>query len=63
VTTTIRQKWQGFVQRVNNWLLTMDADPLEDMHRRVRQLEAAMSQMEARRRPAAPPHIEGDCGW
>jgi hypothetical protein len=39
----ISQKWKSFRQRVNNWLLTMDADPLEDLHCRVRRLEAAIN--------------------
>jgi hypothetical protein len=63
MTKPISQRWKDFMQTVNNWLLTMDADPLEDIHRRVRRLEAAISQMEARRRSAEPHHIEGDLGW
>jgi hypothetical protein len=63
MTKLISQKWKDFMQTVNNWLLTMDADPLEDIHRRVRRLEAAISQIEARRRSAEPNHIEGDLGW
>ena len=51
------------MQMVNNWLRTMDADPLEDIHRRVRRLEAAISQMEARRRSTELHHMEGDQGW
>jgi hypothetical protein len=51
----IGQKWSSFREIVNNWLLTMDADPLEDIHRRVRRLETAFSQMDARRR-----YIEAD---
>jgi len=61
----IGQKWKVFMQIVNYWLLTMDADPLEDIHRRVRRLEAAISQMEAGRRSAEPDRvtlIEGDFG-
>jgi len=46
----IGEKWKSFRQTVHNWLLTMDADPLEEMHRRIRRLEAAISQMEAGRR-------------
>ena len=46
----IGQKWKGFIQTVNNWLLTMDADPLQDIHLRVRHLEAAISEMEPRDR-------------
>ena len=53
----IAGKWKGFRQMVNNWLFTMDADPLEDIHNRLRRLEAAFLQSEARRRGAA----EADC--
>ena len=60
MTKPISQKWKDFMQTVNNWLLTMDADPLDDIHHRVRRLEAAISQIEARRRSAEPHHIEGD---
>ena len=63
MTKPISQKWKDFMQTVNNWLLTMDADPLEDIHRRVGRLEAAISQMEARRRSTELHHIEGDLGW
>jgi len=34
--------------------LSMDADPLEDIHRRIRQLEAAVFQSEVGRQPVAP---------
>jgi len=34
--------------------LSMDADPLEDIHRRIRQLEAAVFQSEVGRDPVAP---------
>jgi hypothetical protein len=50
----IGQKWRSFRQTVNNWLLTMDAEPFEDIHRRIRRLEAAISQMEADRRSTEP---------
>jgi hypothetical protein len=53
----IGQKWKRFRQIINNWLLTMDADPLEDMHRRVRRLEVAISQMEAGRRFTEPDRV------
>jgi hypothetical protein len=61
----IGQKWKDFMQIVNHWLLTMDADPFEHIHRRVRRLEAAVSQMEAGRRHTEQdrvPPIEGDSG-
>ena len=46
----IAGKWKGLRQMMNKWLLTMDADPLEDIHNRVRRLEAAFLQLEAGRR-------------
>ncbi len=58
----ISQKWKSFRQRINNWLLTMDADPLEDLHCRVRRLEAAISQLEVGRGSTGPDHIDGDLG-
>jgi hypothetical protein len=61
----IGQKWKGFIQTVNNWLLTMDADPLQDIHLRVRRLEAAIAQMEAGRLSTGPDRaavIEGEFG-
>ena len=58
----ISQKWKSFLQMVNNWLLTMDADPLEDFHSRVTRLEAAISQLEVGRGSIEPDHIEGDFG-
>ena len=38
----------------SNAALSMDADPLEDIHRRIRQLEAAVFQSEVGREPVAP---------
>jgi len=58
----IGQKWTSFRQIVNNWLLTMDTEPLEDIRRRVRRLEAVISQLEVGRRPTRSDHIEGDFG-
>ena len=49
----IAGKWKGFRQMVNNWLFTMDADPLEDIHNRLRRLERPLaigSQAAGRRR-------------
>jgi hypothetical protein len=37
----IGERWRGFWRMANNLALAMDADPLEDIHRRVRQLERA----------------------
>jgi hypothetical protein len=59
----IGEKWKNVRQLVNDWLRTMDADPLEDIHRRIGRLEAAISHMEAGRRFIEPDHIEGDLGW
>jgi hypothetical protein len=53
----IAGKWKGFMKMVNNWLFTLDADPLEDIHNRLRRLEAAFLQSKAGRRGAA----EADC--
>jgi hypothetical protein len=50
----IREKWMGFWRMANTWALAMDADPLEDIHRRVRRLEAAFSQSESGPEPATP---------
>jgi hypothetical protein len=38
----------------SNLALSMDADPLEDIHRRIRRLEAAVVQSEVGREPVAP---------
>jgi hypothetical protein len=53
----IAGKWKGFRQMVIDWLSTMDADPLEDIHNRLRRLEAASLQSEAGRRGST----EADC--
>ena len=58
----IGEKWKSFRQTIHNWLLTMDADPLENLHCKVRRLEAAISQLEVGRGPTGPDHIEGDLG-
>ena len=38
----------------SNMALLMDADPLEDIHRRIRRLEASVFQSEVGREPVAP---------
>jgi hypothetical protein len=38
----------------SNVALSMDADPLEDIHRRIRRLEAAVFQSEVDGEPVAP---------
>ena len=38
----------------SNLALSMDADPLEDIHRRIKRLEAAVVQSEVGREPLAP---------
>jgi hypothetical protein len=58
----IARKWKAFIQIVNNVLLTMDPDPLEDIHRRVKHLETAISQLEIGRRVTEPDRVEGDFG-
>jgi hypothetical protein len=50
----IGEKWRGFWRMTSNVALSMDADPLEDIHRRIRQLEAAVFQSEVGREPVAP---------
>lgn len=50
----IGEKWRGFWRTANNLALSMDADPLEDIHRRIKRLEAAVFQFEVGREPAAP---------
>jgi hypothetical protein len=46
------ETWRGFWRKANNLALAMDADPLEDVHRRIRRLEAAFLQPEVQREPA-----------
>jgi len=50
----ITEKWRGFWRMTSNVALSMDADPLEDIHERIRRLEAAVFQSEAGREPVAP---------
>jgi hypothetical protein len=50
----IGEKWRGFWRMASNVALSMDADPLEDIHRRIRRLEAADFQSEVGREPVAP---------
>ena len=50
----IAEKWRGFWRMASNVALSMEADPLEDIHRRIRRLEAAVFQSEVGREPVAP---------
>jgi hypothetical protein len=50
----IGEKCRGFWRMTSNVALSMDADPLEDIHRRIRQLEAAVFKSEVGREPVAP---------
>ena len=50
----IGEKWRGFWRMASNLALSMDADPLEDIHRRIKRLEAAVVQSEVGREPVAP---------
>jgi hypothetical protein len=50
----IGEKWRGFWRMASNVALSMDADPLEDIHRRIKRLEAAVFQSEVGREPVAP---------
>jgi hypothetical protein len=49
----IGEKWRGFWRMASNLALSMDADPLEDIHRRIKRLEAAVVQSELRK-PVEP---------
>ena len=49
----IGEKWRGFWRMASNLALSMDADPLEDIHRRIKRLEAAVVQSEVGREPLA----------
>jgi hypothetical protein len=51
------EKWRAFRRRANDLLLAMDADPLQDIYRRLRQLEAANRQSEAGRPRAVRPTV------
>jgi hypothetical protein len=50
----IAEKWRGFWRMTSNVALSMDADPLEDIHRRIKRLEAAVFQSEAGLEPVTP---------
>jgi hypothetical protein len=50
----IGEQWRGFWRMASNVALSMDADPLEDIHGRIRRLEAAVFQSEVGREPVAP---------
>ena len=50
----IAKKWRDFWRMTSNVVLSMDADPLEDIHRRIRRLEAAVIQSEVGREPVTP---------
>jgi hypothetical protein len=54
VIKQIGEKWIGFWRMASNVALSMDADPLEDIHRRIGRLEAAVFQSEVEREPVAP---------
>jgi hypothetical protein len=47
----IGEKWRGFWRMASNLALSMDADPLEDIHRRIKLLEAAVVQTEVGHEP------------
>jgi hypothetical protein len=54
MTKQFGEKWRSLWRSTREFLLAMDADPLEDIHRRVRQLETAYSQSESERQAALP---------
>src|ERR1700722_107697 len=47
----IGEKWRGFWRMASNLALSMDTDSLEDIHRRIKRLEAAVVQSEVGREP------------
>jgi hypothetical protein len=52
----IGETWRSFWRMANKFALAVDADPLEDIHRRIRRLEAAFFQSEVEQRePAGVP--------
>jgi hypothetical protein len=53
----INKIWKAFWRTANDWALMMDSDPFEDIHSRLRRLEAAASlQSAGGREPIATPH-------
>jgi hypothetical protein len=48
------EKWRDFWHRASRLLLAMDVDPLADIHRRLRRLEAANSTSGAAQHCVAP---------
>lgn len=56
------EKWRHFRRRMNALLLAMDADPLADIHRRLRHLETARLMPKACRHRPEPSDrtAEGD---
>ena len=50
----IGEKWIGFWRMASNVALSMDADPLEDIHQRIRRLEAAVFQSGVGSEPVVP---------
>ena len=50
----IGEKWRGFWRVASNVALSMDADPLEDIHQRIRRLEATVFQSEVGHEAVAP---------
>jgi hypothetical protein len=55
----INETWKAFWRTANNWALIMDADPFEDIHNRLRRLEAAASFHSVKgRQPIAAPDLK-----
>ena len=55
----INEVWKAFWRTAHNWALMMDPDPFEDIHGRLRRLEAAASLQSAEgREPIAAPDLK-----
>jgi hypothetical protein len=54
MTQSVGEKWRSFSRSANRLLLAMDVDPLEDIHRRLRQLELASLAQGPERHRAMP---------
>jgi hypothetical protein len=55
----INEVWKAFWRTAHNWALMMDPDPFEDIHGRLRRLEAAASVQSAEgREPIAAPDLK-----
>jgi hypothetical protein len=59
MTKQINKIGKAFWRTAHNWALMMDPDPFEDIHGRLRRLEAAASLQSAKgREPIAAPDLK-----